>query len=92
MSNLDLQQRARIFNALSDPTRLQIVEALADGEERTTKDIAEQLGITLALFCHHSNTLQQAGLLIKRKQGQSSYNRLDLAVLQESLTSLSTPQ
>lgn len=88
MSELDLTQRAKVFNALSDPTRLQIVEALADGEERTTKEIAEALGITLALFCHHSNTLQQAGLLIKRKQGQSGYNRLDLDVLNQSLNSL----
>lgn len=88
MSELDLSQRAKVFNALSDPTRLQIVEALADGEERTTKEIADKLGITLALFCHHSNTLQQAGLLIKRKQGQSGYNRLDLEVLNQSLNSL----
>jgi ArsR family transcriptional regulator len=88
MSQLDLSQRAKVFNALSDPTRLQIVEALADGEERTTKEIADKLGITLALFCHHSNTLQQAGLLIKRKQGQSGYNRLDLGVLNQSLNSL----
>lgn len=88
MSELDLTQRAKVFNALSDPTRLQIVEALADGEERTTKEIAEKLGITLALFCHHSNTLQQAGLLIKRKQGQSGYNRLVLEVLNQSLNSL----
>lgn len=88
MPNLDLNQRAKVFNALSDPTRLQIVELLADGQERTSKDIAETLNITLALFCHHSNTLTQAGLLIKRKQGQSGYNRLDLNVLNQCLGSL----
>lgn len=91
MSELDLNQRAKVFNALSDPTRLQIVEQLADGNERTSKEIADKLGITLALFCHHSNTLTQAGLLIKRKQGQSGYNRLDLDVLHQCLGSLDQP-
>ena len=84
----NIHQRARIFNALSDPTRLQIVELLSDGEERTGKEIADHLGITLALLCHHSNTLQQAGLLIRRKQGQCGYNRLDRELLASCLESL----
>jgi DNA-binding transcriptional ArsR family regulator len=85
---IDLQQRARIFNALSDPTRLQIVEAMTDGDEHTGKEVAEQIGISLALLCHHFNTLQQAGLLERRKQGQCGYNRLNRALLEECLASL----
>ena len=91
MPELDINQKAKVFNALSDPTRLQIVEQLADGQERTSKDIAEHLGITLALFCHHASTLNQAGILIKRKQGQSSYNRLNLEMLRQCLHSLGGP-
>ncbi len=91
MPELDLNQKARVFNALSDPTRLQIVEQLADGQERTSKEIADYLGITLALFCHHASTLNQAGILIKRKQGQSSYNRLNLEMLHQCLHSLGGP-
>ena len=88
----DRRQRAKVFKALSDPTRLQIVEFLADSqtEERTGKDIADALGITLALLCHHTSTLEEAGILIKRKQGQSCYHKLHGPALQECLGSLKT--
>lgn len=90
----DLAQRTRVFNALSDPTRLQIVESLAHGEELTGKDVSEKLGITLALCCHHTGILQAAGLLNKRKRGQSCYHSLNREVLRaclESLSPCSTP-
>ncbi|MFN8606370.1 MAG: metalloregulator ArsR/SmtB family transcription factor [Vulcanimicrobiota bacterium] len=88
MSQFDLPQRAKVFKALSDPTRLQIVEFLAEGEERTGKDIADAVGITLALLCHHTSTLEEAGILKKRKQGQSCYHRLDRPSLESCLGSL----
>jgi DNA-binding transcriptional ArsR family regulator len=91
---MDLQQRAKVFKALSDPTRLQIVEFLAQGgePERTGKDIADALGITLALLCHHTGSLEEAGVLVKRKQGQSCYHRLNQEALQDCLGSFaSTP-
>ncbi len=88
VSQFDLSQRAKVFKALSDPTRLSIVEFLADGQERTGKDIADAVGITLALLCHHTGTLDEAGLLVKRKQGQSCYHRLDCQSLDECLGSL----
>ena len=84
----DIQRKARIFNALSDPTRIQIVQALADGEERTGSEIAEEVGITLALLCHHSGTLRNAGILEKRKRGQCSYHSLNRDVLTDALKGL----
>ena len=85
---MNLNQRAKVFKALSDSTRLQIVEYLRDGEERTGKDIADAVQITLALLCHHTGTLEEAGLVVKRKQGQSCYHRLDLEALEGCLGSL----
>ncbi|MBX3168463.1 MAG: helix-turn-helix transcriptional regulator [Candidatus Eremiobacteraeota bacterium] len=92
MSQLDLPQRAKVFKALSDPTRLQIVEFLVDGQERTGKDIADAVDITLALLCHHTGTLEEAGILIKRKQGQSCYHRLNQKSLETCLGSLNSPR
>lgn len=83
-------QRAKVFKALSDSTRLQIVEYLRDGEERTGKDIADAVQCTLALLCHHTSTLEEAGLIVKRKQGQSCYHRLDRDALEGCLGSLQT--
>lgn len=85
---MDLNQKAKIFKALSDSTRLQMVEFLSDGQERTGKDIADAVGITLALLCHHTGTLEESGILSKRKQGQSCYHRLNLEALDDCLGSL----
>lgn len=87
---MNLNQRAKVFKALSDSTRLQIVEFLRDGEERTGKEIADAVQITLALLCHHTSTLEESGILIKRKQGQSCYHRLDCEALEGCLGSLQT--
>lgn len=75
------EQRAKIFAALSDPTRLKIVELLATQGELSGSEIATEVGISLALFCHHSKTLSEAGLLQIRREGQSKYNSLNQDLL-----------
>jgi DNA-binding transcriptional ArsR family regulator len=80
--------RAKIFAALSDPTRLRIVELLTQCEEMSGTDIANRLEISLALFCHHSKTLMEAGLIKQRKDGQTKYNSLNRELLNATLTSL----
>lgn len=85
---LDLAERARIFKALSDPTRLQILEALRDGQEHSGKEIADTVGITLALLCHHTGCLEEAGVLKKRKHGQTCFHRLEETALHACLSSL----
>jgi ArsR family transcriptional regulator len=87
----DSEQRAKIFAALSDPTRLKIVELLASCEEMSSSELADRLGISLALFCHHSKTLVEAGLINRRKDGQTKYNTLNRALLIQCLQSLVKP-
>ncbi len=74
---------ALVFKALGDPTRVRIVELLREQtSEITGTEIAEHVGISLALLCHHSSVLVEAGLVTKRKEGQTSYwalNRQSLA-------------
>lgn len=83
----DSSRRAKIFAALSDPTRLRIVELLASTKELSGTDIANQLEISLALFCHHSRTLAEAGLIQTRKDGQTKYNSLNWELLNACLKS-----
>jgi DNA-binding transcriptional ArsR family regulator len=80
--------RAKIFAALSDATRLRIIELLAECEEMSGTDIANQLEISLALFCHHSKTLVEAGLIRQRKDGLTKYNSLNRKLLNATLKSL----
>jgi DNA-binding transcriptional ArsR family regulator len=72
------EQRAKIFAALSDPTRLRIVEMLMERDEMSGSELANQLGISLALFCHHSKTLCEAGVVHIRRAGQTKYHSLNL--------------
>jgi DNA-binding transcriptional ArsR family regulator len=89
------EQRTKIFAALSDPTRLKIVELLASCEEMSGSEIADKLTISLALFCHHSKTLTEAGLIKQRKEGQTKYNSLNRGLLVgclESFTGLQSDE
>ena len=83
----EVTQRARIFAVLADPTRLRFVELLAQSDEVSGSEIAEKRGISLALMCHHSKVVVDAGLAQKRKAGQTAYYSLDRDVLANCLTS-----
>ncbi|MEB3178537.1 MAG: metalloregulator ArsR/SmtB family transcription factor [Nostocaceae cyanobacterium] len=82
----ECERRAKIFAALSDPTRLRMVELLNNGDEMSGREIANHLAISLALFCHHSKILVEAGLIQTRKEGQTKYNSLNREVLQACFT------
>lgn len=81
MAMEEVEQRAKIFAALADPTRLRIVELLTKHNELSGSEIATRLGISLALFCHHSKTLAEADLIHIRREGQTKYNSLNRELL-----------
>lgn len=85
----ECDRRVKIFAALADPTRLQIVELLLQTPEMSSSEIAQKLNISLALLCHHGKILVEAGLLIARKEGQTKYNTLNQELLQACLGSFS---
>jgi DNA-binding transcriptional ArsR family regulator len=82
------EQQAKVFAALSDLTRLKVVEVLAKCDEMSGVEMAEKLGISLALFCHHSKILVEAGLVQKRKQGLVKYHSLNRKVLEDCVRRL----
>jgi DNA-binding transcriptional ArsR family regulator len=81
------EQRAKVFASLSDPTRLRIVELLVEQGEMSGSEIANQTGISLALFCHHSKTLAEAGVILTRKEGQTKYHSLNQELLAKCFAS-----
>jgi DNA-binding transcriptional ArsR family regulator len=46
-------------------------------------ELAEGLGISLVLYSHQWKTLVEAGLIKRRKQGQTGYCSLDRDLLRE---------
>lgn len=84
-----IESRARVFTALGDPTRLRIVETLGTNAELSGSELAEELGISLALLCHHTKVMTEAQILKKRKDGQATYYSFD-AELVRSTTEFAT--
>ena len=77
-------ERARVFKALADPRRVDIVDLLARDGEMCGTVLAEALGISLPLLCHHWEVLVDAGILRKERVGQLRVCSLDLDKVREA--------
>jgi len=71
------KQRAAVFKALGHPARLQIVEALADGE-RCVCDLVDVVGSGWSTVSRHLTVLKATGILEDEKRGLQVYYRLAL--------------
>jgi ArsR family transcriptional regulator, lead/cadmium/zinc/bismuth-responsive transcriptional repressor len=67
---------ASVFTALSDPTRLRIISALADGEI-CVNDLAQALEMSQSAISHQLSDMRAMRLLRFRKEGRHVYYRLD---------------
>lgn len=72
----DFTRAARFFGALSDETRLRIVEILAGGE-RCVCDLQEELDAAQSRLSFHLRKLKDAGLVEDRREGRWSYYSLN---------------
>jgi len=68
----DFTTAARLFHALSDETRLAILEMLQDGE-RCVCDLQSELDAAQSRLSFHLKVLREAGLVTDRKEGRWSY-------------------
>jgi len=76
IGGLEATQLADVFDALSDPTRLRIVSAIAAAGEVCVCDIAGSLGMTQSAISHQLRLLRTTGILKNRKQGRMVYYSL----------------
>jgi DNA-binding transcriptional ArsR family regulator len=76
------QFKSEIFQALGNPTRIAIVEALRDGEMSAGK-LIEKLGIEQANASQHLSILRARQIVINRKVGnQVFYSIRDPALIE----------
>jgi ArsR family transcriptional regulator len=68
----DAAELARGFAALSDPTRLRLLNVLASAEsgEICACDFVEPMGKSQPTVSHHLRTLTEAGLIVGDKRGR----------------------
>jgi DNA-binding transcriptional ArsR family regulator len=67
---------ARRFRALSDPTRLRILDHLRTHEEASVGEITEVLGTSQQNVSKHLSALLAEGFVARRKRGTSSLYRI----------------
>lgn len=70
--SLNYEEKAKIFKAMSDPNRLQIIDILSCGE-RCACDILEYFEFTQPTLSHHMKVLMECGIVDCRKEGQWNY-------------------
>lgn len=68
----DLDRAVTLFHALSDVTRLSIIEMLRDGE-RCVCELQDELDAAQSRLSFHLKVLREAGLVSDRKEGRWSY-------------------
>jgi ArsR family transcriptional regulator len=71
-----LEEAARRFALLADPTRLRLVSALHDAGEISVGQLATRSGIPLASVSQHLNRLAHGGLVARRREGTSVKYRI----------------
>lgn len=76
-------QTATLFHALSDETRIAVLQLLRDGE-RCVCELQDELGAAQSRLSFHLKVLRDAGLLLHRKEGRWSYYAIATARLAEA--------
>jgi ArsR family transcriptional regulator len=74
-ATIDLGAAVRLFHALSDETRLAVLDMLRDGE-RCVCELQDALGAAQSRLSFHLRVLKEAGLVVDRKEGRWSYYSL----------------
>ena len=75
----------KVFRALADPTRREILRLLGRAE-MTAGELAERFDMTKPSMSHHFTVLKEAYLVRSRREGQQIWYSVDTTVVQDVLT------
>ena len=81
-TRIDSVRAAELFHALSDETRLGILEKLRGGEQCVC-DLQDDLEAAQSRLSFHLRVLREAGLVSDRKEGRWSYYSIIPEALKE---------
>jgi DNA-binding transcriptional ArsR family regulator len=74
-THMDAEKQADIFGILSNPKRILILRALAEGE-LSVGDIAQVVDISMQNASHHLRLMKDKGILIRHRKGQSIFYQI----------------
>ncbi len=75
------------FQALSDPTRREILRMLRK-RDMTAGEIAEQFKLAKSTLSGHFSVLKHAGLIVAEKNGTSIVYSLNLSIVEETVATV----
>ena len=75
LKKLPVQQKSEVFKALGHPTRLAIVEKLADGEQCVCV-LLEMFDVDMSTLSRHLSVLKNAGVVVDERRGKNIYYSL----------------
>ena len=67
----------RVFRALADPTRRHLVDRLFERDGRTLTELESELEMTRFGVMKHLRLLEEAGLVVTRRQGREKLHFLN---------------
>lgn len=77
------ERQARICKAFAHPTRLQMLDLIANGEVGVT-ELQQQLGVSKANVSQHLAILKSAGVLATRRDGKQVYCSLAIPEVKQA--------
>jgi ArsR family transcriptional regulator len=84
-TELDLAAASKIFHALSDETRLEIVAMLVPGE-RCVCELTSALDAAQSRLSFHLRVLKDAGIVLDRRDGRWVHYSLNKAAFETAAT------
>ena len=76
-----------VFQALSDPTRREILRLLKTGD-MTAGDIAERFALAKSTLSGHFSVLKHSGLIVAEKNGTSVVYSLNVSAAEQALAAV----
>ena len=91
MIAIHIEEASRLFHALSEPTRLRILEQLKDGEQCVC-ELNERFKTGQSRLSFHLRVLKEAGLIKDRPEGRWMYYSLNVEAIKELASFVNTLQ
>jgi ArsR family transcriptional regulator, arsenate/arsenite/antimonite-responsive transcriptional repressor len=76
-----------VFQALSDPTRREILRLLRK-REMTAGEIVEKFALARSTLSGHFSILKNAGLIVSEKNGTSIVYSLNVSVVEQTMAAM----
>ncbi len=73
---MDMEDVAYVLKAISNPTRLKVIDVLRSVDEMNVSDMVNIIGCEQSLLSHHITDMRAKGILNCRKEGKRCFYSL----------------